>query len=831
VLLLTVALCFGVSATPITIANSQLTIEEVASIGGGTPVVALAGSYAYVGEGGGLTVLDIRNPGRFVRRAHLRLADQQHGFSASAIQPVGNRVYIGSRYGGGLATVDVSDPSHPVLLGRYTGPDVTFLAVADDRAYILQTDPVSRFDQSRLYALDMTAPAQPVLLWTSTWMPSPANQSAALAAADGRLYLSDSQSGLKLFDVQSASGPTLLGTYAVAGIRGIAVAGDLAYLATSGSGLQIVDIHDPAHPTLLGSYDTPMDTYNATRVRVEGNRAYVAATYAGFAGVQTLDVSDPAHPALLGGMNGVQGLQEIQVAGGWVSALSASDWQLIDWRTAAHAVPHGRYPVIAYAEDIEVQAGRAYIASEYGGGLQIVDISAPESLMQIGSYAQIYASSLEVRDNLAYVTDPIANGGLHIIDISTVSNPVRIGHFDNWYREWDVQLVGDLAYVAAEKDGLLILDVSDPVSPTLRGANTTPENTAYLHIEGQVAYALDNRALGGSPNVFYTMDIADPSNPAILGSYEDSATIDVARGMDVANNIAYIPTGQSLQMLDVSDPARPTRRGSYNVPSWGVRVIGTRAYVTTSSGLDIVDVSDPLHPALLGSYTGPAAGGNRIEVVGDLIYITAGWSGLHILRVLDSTGSATPTSTRTSTPAPAGTPTVTASPTAEPPSSTTPTPTATVTAVQTATPAATASPTIDPTTTPTQEIDEDPGLTINYSTGMPGSAFTIRGSRFRPGAQLRVGVNGTSVGELTANTAGAFTLILDTAPAAAPGAYDISVAETQPAALGTTHLRYTLNATAPLRERESLPGAFELAVPTNIHPVTAHVVYLPILRR
>jgi hypothetical protein len=816
-LLLAVALSCGVSAAPPTTSNSQLTIEEVASIGGGTPVVAAASSYAYVGEGDGLTVLDISNPERFMRLAHLRLADQQHSFSAFAIQLVGNRVYIGSRYGGGLATVDVSDPVHPALLGRYTGVDFTSLAVADGRAYVLQMDAFSPFYEPRLFALDMTAPAQPTLLWTWMWTASPFNESAELLAADGRLYLSENQSGLKILDVQSTSGPTLLGTYAVAGIRGIAVAGDLAYLAMSGSGLQIVDIHDPTHPALLGSYDTPADTYNATRVRVEDNRAYVAATYAGFAGIQTLDVSDPAHPALLGSLNGVPGAQEIQVADGWVSVHSASDWQLIDWRMAAHAVPHGRYPVIAYAEDIQVQAGRAYIASEYGGGLQIVDISNPQSLMQIGSYAQIYASSLEVRDNLAYVTDPVGNGGLHIIDISTVTKPVQIGHYDDWYREWDVQLVGDLAYVAAEKDGLLIIDVSDPISPTLRGANVTPENTAYLHIEGQVAYALDNRALGGTANILYTLDISDPSNPTILGSYQDSATIDVARGMDVVDNIAYIATGQSLQMLDVSDPAHPTRRGSYNVPSWGVRVIGTWAYVTTSSGLDIVDVSDPLHPALLGSYTGPAAGGNRVEVVGDLVYVTAGWSGLHILRVSDSS--------MTSTTVPTGMPTATASPTADVTSSTTPTP------APTDTPTATASPTIEPTRTPTQKDDEEPGLTTNYSTGMPGSAFTIRGSHFRPGTQLRVGVNSTWVGELTANTAGAFTLILDTTPAAAPGAYDISVAETQPAALGTSGVRYTLNATAPLRERESPPDAFELAVPTDVQPVTAHVVYLPILRR
>ncbi len=73
-LLLAVALVFGASAAPATVANSPLTIEEVTNIGGGIPIVAFADSYAYIGEGGGLTILDISNPEKFVRIARLDLS-------------------------------------------------------------------------------------------------------------------------------------------------------------------------------------------------------------------------------------------------------------------------------------------------------------------------------------------------------------------------------------------------------------------------------------------------------------------------------------------------------------------------------------------------------------------------------------------------------------------------------------------------------------------------------------------------------------------------------------------------------------------------------------
>ena len=42
------------------------------------------------------------------------------------------------------------------------------------------------------------------------------------------------------------------------------------------------------------------------------------------AGVQVFDMSNPANPTLLGSLNGVQGVQALQIVDGWSSVLSAS---------------------------------------------------------------------------------------------------------------------------------------------------------------------------------------------------------------------------------------------------------------------------------------------------------------------------------------------------------------------------------------------------------------------------------------------------------------------------------------------------------------------------
>jgi hypothetical protein len=648
-LFLAIALVFGTSAAPATTADLPLQIEEVTSIGGRRPAVAFGGSYAYVVEGTGLTVLDISNSEQFVRVGHLGLENQINSLTPSVIHLFGSLVFIGGDSWDGLAIIDVSNPAQPTLLSRYRNVDVLNIFATGNRVYLLGNEPFRITGPYLLHMLDLSDPTQPTLQQTwPLYINSSYQQPINLFAAGQRIYITDTIGGLYIYDIQNDTSLMQLGTYTVTGLRSLVVAGDRAYLAMAGAGVQIIDVSDPAHPALLGSYDSPADTYSATQVRAEGDRVYVAATYDGFAGLQVFDMSNPANPMLLGSLptvQDVQGVQALQVDNGWVSALSTGTWQIIDWRVANNPIAHGRYPIIVFANDIQVRDDHAYIATGLFEGFQILDISDLDSMMQLGTVTAMSANSLKVRDSLAYVTESQTAGGLHIIDIATETDPVQIGHYDTISSpEFDVQIIDNFAYLAAGNDGLQIIDISNPISPTLHGANATPMNTAFLQVEGQIAYALDNQPTSTAPSVLYAMDVSDPSNPTILGTYQDAAEMNWARGMDIANGIAYITTGESLQMIDVSDPAHLTRLGSYVVPASGVRVVGTYAYVFANNRLDIIDASDPAHPELLGSHTSPAAYASDIEVVGDLVYIAAGWHGMYILRVVDP-ADPTPTPT------------------------------------------------------------------------------------------------------------------------------------------------------------------------------------------
>ncbi|MCW9681957.1 cadherin domain-containing protein, partial [Dolichospermum planctonicum UHCC 0167] len=95
-----------------------------------------------------------------------------------------------------------------------------------------------------------------------------------------------------------------------------------------------------------------------------------------------------------------------------------------------------------------------------------------------------------------------------------------------------------------------------------------------------------------------------------------------------------------LQIIDISNPTTPTRKGSYDTSGWafGVQVVGNYAYVADyDSGLQIIDISNPTTPTLKGNYntSGYARG---VQVVGNYAYVADDEDGLKIINVSEFTG-------------------------------------------------------------------------------------------------------------------------------------------------------------------------------------------------
>lgn len=208
-----------------------------------------------------------------------------------------------------------------------------------------------------------------------------------------------------------------------------------------------------------------------------------------------------------------------------------------------------------------------------------------------------------------------------------------IGSYDTPHITDDVVVSGNYAYVADRNSGLLILDISNPTTPTLVGSYNTPDSAFAVTLAGKYAYVADG--VSG----LQIIDITNPANPTFVGSLDTPVS---ARDVTVAGDYAYVADLFSMRIINISNPASPILAGTYS-PSAGVSavsVVGNYVYITgssststgTTSKLEIVNISNPASPTLVGSYTtsGQAA---KVSVVGNYAYLADGTAGLTILNI------------------------------------------------------------------------------------------------------------------------------------------------------------------------------------------------------
>ena len=181
--------------------------------------------------------------------------------------------------------------------------------------------------------------------------------------------------------------------------------------------------------------------------------------------------------------------------------------------------------------------------------------------------------------------------------------------------------VKDNLCYASRGGELLILDISEPSKPKLRGSIMVPGIIRDIYVSGHYAYVIENKGR------LRIIDISDPDDPKRVGSYDVG---DFPYAICVIDRIAYVvtlsasPVGGWLRMVNISNPSRPRLVGSYDfgIHAVDVQVAGSLAYVGTTDGLRIIDVSDPSSPKEVGSYRPegvPLVA--DVYVVGDLAYI------------------------------------------------------------------------------------------------------------------------------------------------------------------------------------------------------------------
>jgi len=367
--------------------------------------------------------------------------------------------------------------------------------------------------------------------------------------------------------------------------RHLDIVDNTAYVATGESGFRIVDISDPFNPVQIG-YNNWVG--NVLFVSVYENYAYLST----MDGLRIVDVSDPTQPVEVNSIIAEYGANRITF--------------------------HDNYAFVCWGRD----------------GLYIFNVDDPANPVEVsnlnpgGCINEIaiiegYAITTGNYSFLCY---------LYVIDISDLLNPTIVGTYNKNAYVHDIQIVDDNLFICTGFK-LEVIDISDPldlahlsflsIASNLKGLYATEE---YCYIASQ-EYFFDD---------FVIVNIADPSNPFIEGSYDlYGASYDVY----VVDDYAFVASGSgSMRVIDVSSPSTPIEVGYY-----GSRIYPYELFLTEEicysanlyTGVGIIDISNPFIPIELGSYNLGGGCAYEVEMARDYLCVAYSDSGLRILDVCD----------------------------------------------------------------------------------------------------------------------------------------------------------------------------------------------------
>ena len=222
-----------------------------------------------------------------------------------------------------------------------------------------------------------------------------------------------------------------------------------------------------------------------------------------------------------------------------------------------------------------------------------------KDLREVTRIDALRVNGLEIVGQYAYLSD--GYDGLKILDVSDPVKPTLLGTYETPGFVFDLAVADNYAYLAKkakEGGGLYIVDISDPTTPFEAGRFTEQRGFAVAVSDGYAYFLTPDAGM-------LVLDVSEPALPVVVGQYQVAGSI---HQVMIVDDYAYVSITKDssgstdLQILDISDPTRPRRRGSYEIFALGndVEIRQGYAYIANSGRLLIVDVSDPARPAEVG---------------------------------------------------------------------------------------------------------------------------------------------------------------------------------------------------------------------------------------
>lgn len=654
----------------------ELTLPSVidaVSLAGGHQAVAVAGEHE-------LWLVDLTDPEDLTG---IRIQLGSDAGPLTLVAASGPRVFAVNQTGDDhpsfrLTILDVSTSMTPVIAGSYSRGGLVQDMVAEGEMVYLAVK-----EENTLLALDVSDPQDPGVSVFRGEHSQPWN-TIRVTVADDVVYFTESYtsgclSKTVLHALTASLAPVWREDLNLAKVTDIESDGRTILFASS-YGLSMLDLTNPDR-SLSGSYGY---WYDIGDLEIgSGGMAYLAFDRGGF---RTLDISDPAGPHDIGALalSGHYPMYSMTLAGDTLIGASPCDGlTIVDVADPLRPRLVSVNPDLGIGNEV-VSLGNHVFVSRYEGGVEIIDISQPESPTAVNTIASgepTFGVALDWPH--LFVSSDV----LEVYDVSNPIEPILVATFDVTGRPY---LVSDRLFLGAS-DGLRIVDVSDPTMPTVIGWFETDWQVADSHVTSMTSTdeTVFVASWGRNPwsGFIHLVDITDPSSPSlrafidvgdpVIGLVENSGFLTAGvgrwRGLltyDVSNvdhprlyslldmvmhrthdhdemmdMVGLVGAGPhayaglmnddydapALRVVDMTDPARPVFTGALprNRKTTGVTMHAGFA-VTTGADLRVMDLENPGAPIGVASLD-VAVYADQIAVVEHVAYVAGGYDGLRII--------------------------------------------------------------------------------------------------------------------------------------------------------------------------------------------------------
>ena len=487
---------------------------------------------------------------------------------ALALDETSSKIYVATD-SAGVKIVDISDPTNPTILDTIDTADKAYGVTLSN-------------DKSRLFIADNKTGMIIVNLADNTTLDTLKiyrgyARGITLSNDENYAFIAAGYKGLAIADISNPSDIKYISSVKLQDLaREVKLSNDekKAFVADTKGNIQVIDLSNIQSPKVVNRISTPYRSYSLELG--SNNIAYVAT---GINGLEIVDLNELTNPAILSSIKCEYKAYSVKLKDNYAYVTQGyKGLQVVNISNKFSPTKAGSVDTSGFAVDLAIEGNTAYLADGYKG-LQKIDISSPDSPTLLNrTDSSDFTNSVKLIDNTNYIIISDGDGGIKVLNKSDLS---EVSHYDTATKAGSITIndTATKAYVAMGREGVLVLDISDPSSITKITTITTSSYAKSITIQGNKGYIA-----GGDGGVYVVNLTTNKITKAIdTGDFASSITISGSKAYvsDYKDGLSIIDL-EKEELVGTID-TKGTARAS--------EIDGTTAYIADSeNGLVIVDL-------------------------------------------------------------------------------------------------------------------------------------------------------------------------------------------------------------------------------------------------